>query len=114
MTWSEVDGEIVHQESGHVFERGDLSKGAYKHMCSWLKDNFEPELGFEENWSRAEKSWDDLSSEQQMYIWSMYTQEQQQAEDTCTILLNSLKKSIAVDYIKKRFEDAIRGVAQNI
>jgi phage gp36-like protein len=111
MTWSEVDGDLIHVESGHVFERGDHSRAAYKHMCIWLKDNFEPELGVDENWARAEEVWNHLSPEHQMYVWSIYTRDQQQAEDTCTLLLSALSKSRATDHIKQKFEEAIRRVA---
>lgn len=114
VTWNEVDGELVHVESGHVFERGNLSRPAYKHMCLWLKDNFVPELSPSENWDKAEEAWDAMSPENQMYLWSMYTRELQQAEDTCTLLLSVLTKSRAVDYIKQKFEEAIRGVAKRL
>lgn len=112
--WNEVDGELVHTESGHVFERGDFSRPAYKHMCSWIKRNFDPKLGFQENWSKAEASWDGLTHEEQMFLWSMYTQEVQQAEDTCTMLLDVLKRSRAVEYVKKLFEEAIREVMKRL
>jgi hypothetical protein len=112
--WNEVDGELVHTESGYVFERGDLSRAAYKHMCSWIRKNFDTQLSLKENWGRAESSWDSLSHNEQMYLWSIHTQEVQQAEDTCTLLLDIVKKSRAVDYIKKMFENAVRGVVERV
>ena len=112
------DGEII-----HVFERGTLSRAAYKHMCAWVQTNFEswvlrtqlgeaPKLSADELWVQAEKAWDALSPEHQMTIWSMTIQEEQNAKDISQGLLATLNGYQCLSTVKAAFSDAIKRVRE--
>ncbi len=110
-----VEGElcIINENSGeitHVFERGNLSKAAYKHMCAWVITNFNPKLSADEQWVQAEKAWDTLTPEQQMTIWVITIQEEQNAKDISQGLLATLNGYQCLSNIKTAFSDAIKRV----
>lgn len=99
------DGEII-----HVFERGTLSRAAYKHMCAWVITNFKPKLSPEELWVQGEKSWDSLTREQQMTIWAVTIQEEQNAKDISQGLLATLNGYQCLSGVKAAFSDGIKRV----
>jgi len=129
MHLEEIDGElhildenhdIIHvwtrssQNSGPGAERANgevtLSRAAYKHMCGWVKTHWTPDSDPDDLWVRAEQSWDSLTPEQHMYLWSMSHQEEQNAQDLCTALLAHLSEYRGLDNVKKAFYGAIRSV----
>lgn len=99
------DGEII-----HVFERGTLSRAAYKHMCAWVIANFAPKSNVDELWVQAEKAWDALSPETQAHLFNMSNQEAQCADDIRLGLLATLSEYRGFQFIKDLFADAIRSV----
>lgn len=121
-----IDGELhlLDTNTGdviHVFERGNLSRAAYKHMCAWVINNFEswvrgtqlgeaPKLNAEELWLQAEKAWDALTPEHQMTIWAMTHQEEQNANDISQGLLATLNGYQCLSSVKAVFIDAIKSV----
>jgi lysine/ornithine N-monooxygenase len=114
MHLEEIDG-LLHildenYEVIHVFERGNLSRAAYKHMCAWTQKHFDQNVDFDETWKRAEAAWDALTPEQQMLLWSLSVQEQQNAQDICTGLLATLSSYQGVEKVKRAFREAIQGV----
>ena len=118
----EVDCELCILDENceiiHVFERvrGDgesaLSRAAYKHMCACVKEFWNENADPVEVWTRAEAAWDALTPEQQMLVWSLSVQEQQNAQDICTGLLATLMNYQGVSIVKKAFEIAIKGVLE--
>jgi hypothetical protein len=123
MHLEEIDG-LLHildenYEIIHVFERskgeGDarlLSRPAYKHMCGWVKMHWTPETDPNEIWTRAEHSWDELTPDQQMYLWSLSHQEEQNAQDLCVALLARLSEYRGLKNVKKAFQSAIQSVLE--
>lgn len=116
MHFDDSDGELaIFDENGefqHVFERGDLSRAAYKHMCGWIRKNLDATLDFDENWKRAEAAWDALTPEQQALLWSLSVQEHQSAQDLCTGLLATLSGYQGVAHVKEAFREAIVNALQ--
>lgn len=110
MEW--IDGELTLAE-GHVFERGHLSRAAYRFMTSWIEKNFDPELSPDENWDRAEEAWDDLSPELQAHLFILSNKEVQCGDDIRQGLLATLASYQGVRAIKELFETAIRCVNYN-
>lgn len=100
-------GDII-----HVFERGDLSRAAYKHMCAWVITNFNSKFKGdpEELWTEAETQWDGLTPEQQMYLWNIYHKEAQNAKDVTQGLLASLSEYQCVSSVRTAFIEAIKSV----
>jgi hypothetical protein len=128
MHLEEIDG-LLHildenYETIHLFERETrssqnsdtdrplLSRAAYKHMCGWVKMHWTPESDPNEIWTRAEKSWDELTPEQQMYLWTLSHQEEQNAQDLCTALLAHLSEYRGLKNVKKAFQSAIQSVLE--
>ncbi len=108
MEW--IDGELILSETGHVFERGHLSRAAYHHMAAWIQRNFDTKLSPDENWERAEASWDDLSPETQAHLFIMSNREVQCGDDIRQGLLATLASYQGIRTIKELFESAIRCV----
>jgi len=97
----------------HVFTRGEtLSRAAYKHMCGWVQTNFKTKFNGnpEELWAEAEKAWDALTPEQQMYLWSMANQESRNAQDVAEGLLACLSEYQCVSSVRTAFITAIKQV----
>ena len=114
MHLEDIDGELCicdENEIVHTFERADLSRAAYKHMCGWVKKNFDPTLEPDQLWSEAESAWDALTPDQHMLLWSLSVQEQQNAQDICTGLLATLSGYQGLTVVKQAFYDAIQSVA---
>jgi hypothetical protein len=128
MHLEEIDG-LLHildenYETIHLFERETrssqnsdpdrplLSRAAYKHMCGWVKLHWKPEDDPNEIWTRAEKSWDELTPEQQMYLWTLSHQEEQNAQDLCGALLARLSEYRGLKNVKKAFQNAIQSVLE--
>jgi len=124
MHLEEIDG-LLHildenYEIIHVFERARrssdpetvLSRAAYKHMCGWVKMHWTPEMDPNEIWARAEHSWDELTPEQQMYLWTLSHQEEQNAQDLCTALLAHLSEYRGLKNVKNAFKSAIQSVLE--
>ena len=109
-----MDGELhLLDETGdviHVFERGNLSRAAYKHMCAFVITNFNSKLSAEELWVQAENAWDALTPEHQMTIWSMTQQEEQNAKDISQGLLATLNGYQCLSTVKAAFSDAIKRI----
>ena len=122
MHLDEIDGELhildENYEIVHVFERSKgndshfLSRAAYKHMCGWVRTHWTPDADPEDAWVRAEQAWDALSPDEQMFLWSMSQQEDQNAQDLCTGLLATLTEYQGFESVKKAFREAIRGVLE--
>lgn len=101
-----IDGELT-LEDGHVFERGHLSRAAYRHMCSWIQRNFDPDASPDENWARAEASWDGLSPETQAHLVILSDREVQCGDDIRQGLLATLADYQGLRNIKELFKSAI-------
>jgi hypothetical protein len=116
MHLDEVDCELCILDENceiiHVFERANLSRGAYKHMCACVKQTWDAGVPPEVLWARAEAAWDALTREQQMLVWSLSVQEQQNAQDICTGLLATLMSYQGVSTVKNAFQVAIRRVVE--
>ena len=121
MHLEEIDGELhildENHDIVHVFERSrgsdqemTLSRAAYKHMCGWIRAHWKAGDDPNEVWERAEKSWDTMSPEAQMYLWNISHQEEQNAQDLCTALLAHLSEYRGLNNVKKAFHTAIRSV----
>ena len=112
--WIDAELCLVDQTTGnisHVFERGNLSRAAYKYMTHWVQTNFNSKCVPEELWERAERAWDGLSPENQMALWSLSVQEQQNAQDICTGLLATLSGYQGLTVVKQAFKEALESVA---
>ena len=111
-----VDGELaIFDEDGniiHVFERGDLSRAAYKHMTGWTQANFNENLSPEENWAKADRAWETLTPEHKMLLWSLSVQESQNSLDICSGLLATLASYQGLSSVKNAFKDAINAVTE--
>jgi len=116
MHLDEIDNELCildeNCEVVHVFERGDLSRGAYKHMCACVKEFWDAGTPPDILWQKAEAAWDALTPEQQMLIWSLSVQEKQNAQDICTGLLATLMNYQGLISVKKAFQVAIKSVLE--
>ena len=116
MHLDEVDCELCildeNYEIIHVFERGDLSRGAYKHMCACVKQSWDASVPPDVLWSKAEAAWDALTPEQQMLIWSLSVQEKRKAQDICTGLLATLLNYQGLSSVKNAFQLAIKSVIE--
>jgi len=116
MYLEEIEGELhildENHDVVHVFEGGDLSRGTYKHMCACVKEFWNENTDPAEVWTRAEASWDALTPEQQMLLWSLSIQEKQNAQDICTGLLATLMNYQGLSTVKKAFQVVIKGVLE--
>jgi hypothetical protein len=116
MHLDEVDNELCILDENceiiHVFERGDLPRAAYKHMCACVKNSWDEKVSPDVLWAKAEAAWDALTPEQQMLIWSLSEQEKQNAQDICTGLLATLMNYQGVSAVKKAFQVVIKGVLE--
>ena len=120
MHLDEIDGELHILDENlnivHVWtrERTDnesvLSRAAYKHMCAWVQAHWTPDADPDDLWVRAEQAWDSLTPTEQMYLWSMSHQEEQNAQDLCTALLAHLAEYRGLENVKRAFYGAIRSV----
>ena len=104
------DGELCLTDPEHTFERGNLSRAAYRHMCAWIQNNFDKKLSPCENWSMAEAAWDNLSPELQGHLHIMSRKEVQNGDDIRQGLLATLASYQGSRVIKDLFETAIRCV----
>jgi hypothetical protein len=104
-----VEGEEV----THTFEKGNLSRASYKHMCAWTFTNFNSKLSPEENWSLAKEAWDSLSEQNKMCIWSICNQESQNAIDISQGLLANLAEYQGYKPVKDAYREAIIKVLEN-
>jgi hypothetical protein len=105
-----TDGELCLTDPEHTFERGNLSRAAYRHMCGWIQNKFDPKLSPEENWSMAEAAWDNLSPEMQGHLHILSLKEVQNGDDIRQGLLATLASYQGGRFIKGLFESAIRCV----
>ena len=99
------DGNVT-----HVYERGADSRAAYMHMVHWIQKNFEKENSFQKNWEEARESWDSLGPELQAHLMLMSDQEEQCTRDIRLGLLATLAEYRGFSFVKKLFEEAIKGV----
>lgn len=106
MEW--IDGELVMND--HVFERGDLSRAAYKYMTQWVVDHWDESLTPDDHWIQAEAAWDALSPEIQAQLFILSNKEVQNAEDIRLGLLATLASYQGLKVIKQLFADAIKCV----
>jgi hypothetical protein len=111
-----IDGDLCllneDEKITYVFERGDLSRAAYKHMTGWTQANFNENLSPEENWAKADRAWEALTPEHKMLLWSMSVQESQNSRDICSGLLATLSSYQGLTSVKNAFRDAINAVAE--
>lgn len=123
MYLQEIDGELNIMDENHdvayVFTRerdtdqeSVLSRAAYKHMCAWVKTHWKAGDDPDALWERAEAAWDALTPNEQMYMWSIVHQEEQNAQDLCTALLAHLSEYRGFTNVKEAFYSAIRGVLE--
>lgn len=105
-----TDGELYLTDGDHTFERGNLSRAAYRHMCGWIQNKFNPKLSPEENWSNAEAAWDALTPEMQAHLYIMSDKEVQNGDDIRQGLLATLTSYQGARFIKDLFGSAIRCV----
>jgi hypothetical protein len=111
-----IDGELcILNDQGeiiHVFERGDLKRAPYKHMTAWVLTNFDPKLDPTALWTLAKKSWDDMSPQNQVAIWTMCNQEETSARDIRDGLLATLHGYQGVKSVKDAYKEAIKNVCE--
>jgi hypothetical protein len=110
-----IDGElsvIKNEEITHVFERGPLSRAAYKHMCAWVLTNFESKFNgsHETLWREAGESWASLTPETQGILFALQAREEQMVKDIRIGLLATLAGYQGLKSVKDKFAEAIRSV----
>jgi hypothetical protein len=110
-----IDGElsvIRNDEVTHVFEKGSLSKAAYKHMCAWVLSNFDSKFNgsHETLWAEAGEAWNSLTPETQGLLFSLQAREEQMIKDIRLGLLATLAGYQGLKTIKDKFAEAIRSV----
>ena len=106
-----IDGSLhvlENDEVIHEFERGPLSRAAYKHMCAWMQTNFDPKLNIHEQWIHARIAWDSLSLSNQTAVWSIVNYETQSAKDISEGLLATLHGYQGCANVKEEFKKAIQ------
>lgn len=113
-----IDAELCTIDSAtgninHVFERGNLSRAAYKYMTNWVQSNFDSKLEPSELWAGAERAWDAMTPENQMALWSLSVQEERNAQDICVGLLATLSEYQGFSSVKKAFREAIQSVSKS-
>ena len=111
-----IDGDLCFvegEEITHVFEKGPLSRPAYKHMCAWAITNFNPKLSVDELWVNAREAWDNLSEQNKILVWSICNQESQNAQDIRDGLLANLSDYQGLKNVKDAFSEAIRNAVEN-
>ena len=107
---SDPGAERANGANGQIPDRPVLSRAAYKHMCAWVKTHWGPDSDPDDLWVRAEQAWDSLTQTEQMYLWSMSHQEEQNAQDLCTALLAHLSEYRGLENVKRAFYSSIRSV----
>jgi len=110
-----VDGELHLFDSqgdvSHVFVKEESrSRASYQYMAKWIVENFDPKLGPDENWDRADKAWNNLSPELKGYLMILSDMEVQSTADIRQGLLATLSGYQGTPIIKALFEDAIKSV----
>lgn len=110
--WIEDELVILDPEGNvsYVFERADHCRAAYKYMCSRIEEKHLPELTPEQNWQKANESWDRLTPETQAHLMILSDKEVQNGRDIREGLLATLHGYQGFVPIKKLFEHAIRCV----
>jgi hypothetical protein len=122
MHLEEIDGElhildenldVVHvwtRARGSDLDAPALSRPVYKHMCAWIKTHWAPDADPDDLWVRAKQAWDSLTQTEQMYIWAMSRQEEQNAQDLCAALTARLSEYRGLENVKRAFRDALNSV----
>lgn len=113
-----IDGSLhlldtENDEVIHEFERGSLSRAAYKHMCAWVITNFNSKFKGgdpEDLWRQAGEAWESLSLANQMVIWSIANYERQSATDISQGLLAHLSEYQGSALVKEEFLKALQRV----
>lgn len=112
-----IDGSLYvldteNDEVIYEFERGTLSRAAYKHMCAWVITNFSIKFkgDSEDLWRQAGEAWESLSPPNQTAIWSLMNYERQSAMDISQGLLATLHGYQGSAAVKREFSKAIQRV----
>jgi len=97
----ETDGSVC-----HVFERGDEPRHSYKYMASWIEKNWSGD--FIGAWDRAKQVWSNVDDQNQMALWSIDQQKEQNFKDIREGLLATLKEYHGTLEVKRLFEEALK------
>lgn len=90
----------------HVFERGDEGRAVYNYMTRWIEKNWSGD--FSGMWERAKEAWDQVSTENKMYLWSIETKNEQNFKDIKEGLLATLHGYQGGAEVKNMFEEALK------
>jgi hypothetical protein len=111
LTWIDRELSVINDADGtvcHVFEKGSWSRTAYKYMTTWITKNWTGDfLGI---WEKAENVWQNVSPQNQMALWSIDTQFEQNFEDIREGLLATLKEYQGSQDVKGIFEEALKSL----
>jgi hypothetical protein len=114
LDWIDAELCTVDQTTGnieYVFERGTTPRAEYTYITCWIQANFDPKFTPEELWKRGKGAWGALSPENQMALWSLSIQEEQNAQDICAGLLATLADYQGLTVVKNAFREAIKSIS---
>ena len=109
LSWIDRELAVIDESDGtvcHVFERGPEPRYAYKYMTSWIEKNWNGD--FTGLWDRAERVWSNVSPQNQMALWSIEQEQEQNFKDIREGLLATLKEYQGTTYVKGMFEEALK------
>jgi len=109
LTWMGSELTVIDESDGsvcHVFERGDEPRHSYKYMASWIEKNWSGD--FIGAWDRAKQVWSNVDVQNQMALWSIDQQKEQNFKDIREGLLATLKEYQGTPEVKRLFEEALK------
>lgn len=111
LTWIDSELAVIDESDGsvcHVFERGAETRYSYKYMASWIEKNWSGD--FSGIWERAKSVWSNVDIQNQMALWSIDQQKEQNFKDIREGLLATLKEYQGCSEIKRIFENALKDI----
>jgi hypothetical protein len=109
LSWMGQELAVIDESDGsvcHVFERDGETRHAYKYMTSWVSKNWTGD--FTGLWDQARKVWSNVDVQNQMALWSIDQQQEQNFKDIRTGLLATLKEYQGSADVKRIFEEALK------
>lgn len=109
LTWIDSELAVIDESDGsvcHVFERESEPRHSYKYMTSWVEKNWTGD--FTGMWDQAQKVWSNVDVQNQMALWAIDQQKEQNFKDIREGLLATLKGYQGTGEVKRIFEEAIK------